>query len=88
MKRREFVAKSSLATASLATSTSVFGRILNPKHANNTINLGIIGTGDRGGGLIPYINQIENLNIIACCDILPFRIGERSRKSSRYCRKL
>ncbi len=38
------------------------------------INIGVIGTGDRGGGLIPFINEIENLNVIACCDILPQRL--------------
>jgi predicted dehydrogenase len=36
--------------------------------------MGIIGTGDRGGGLIPLVNQIENLEVGACCDIIPFRL--------------
>ena len=74
MKRRDFVTKGGLATAALATSTSVFAHISSKKSASDIINIGIIGTGDRGSGLIPFINQIENLNIIACCDILPFRL--------------
>ncbi|MFH6601932.1 Gfo/Idh/MocA family protein [Maribacter algicola] len=74
MKRRDFVVKSGLATTAIATSSSVFAGILNSKKANETINIGIIGTGDRGGGLLPFINEIENLNVIACCDILPQRL--------------
>ena len=43
--------------------------------ANETINVGVIGTGDRGGGLIPFINQIANMRVVACCDIIPFRLS-------------
>ncbi|MGB5667580.1 MAG: Gfo/Idh/MocA family oxidoreductase, partial [Maribacter sp.] len=74
MKRREFVVKSSLATAAVATSTSVLGNIKSYQSANETVNLGIIGTGDRGSGLTPFINQIANFDVIACCDTLPFRL--------------
>jgi predicted dehydrogenase len=74
MKRREFV-KGSLATSAAlyATSTLGFERIMG---ANETVNIGIIGTGDRGGGLIPIINDIPNLRVVACCDIIPFRLAE------------
>ena len=41
---------------------------------NDVINVGVIGTGDRGSGLIPLINSIPNLRLTACCDILPFRL--------------
>lgn len=74
MKRREFVIKSSLATAAIGTSAFAMNKILDFKHANETINIGVIGTGDRGTGLTTNINQIENFNVIACCDILPFRL--------------
>ena len=74
MKRREFVIKSTLASAAVATKSSAMAGVLNFKNANDTLNIGVIGTGDRGGGLIPIINRIENLNVIACCDILPFRL--------------
>ncbi|MEM8927057.1 MAG: Gfo/Idh/MocA family oxidoreductase [Bacteroidota bacterium] len=78
MKRRDFV-KKSLATSATLYGTSVlgFGKI---KGANDTINIGIIGTGDRGGGLIPIINQIPNLRVAACCDIIPFRLKEALSK--------
>ena len=72
MKRREFV-KGGLATSAALYATSALGfeRIMG---ANKTINIGIIGTGDRGGGLIPIINEIPNLRVVACCDIIPFRL--------------
>ncbi|NNE78591.1 MAG: Gfo/Idh/MocA family oxidoreductase [Pricia sp.] len=76
MKRRDFVLKSSLATAALATSPATIGQgLVNKKSsANETLHIGVIGTGDRGSGLIPFINKIENFNVAACCDILPFRL--------------
>ncbi|HKL90664.1 MAG TPA: hypothetical protein VJ880_05740 [Allomuricauda sp.] len=35
----------------------------------------MIGIGGRGSGLIPFINQIPNMRVVACCDIIPFRIS-------------
>ena len=76
MKRREFVIKGSLASLAVAASSSVLGN-LNPFNgANDVVNIGVIGTGSRGGGLTPIINKINNLNVAACCDILPFRLEE------------
>jgi len=80
VKRREFVIKSSLASAAVATSSSVLGKIQVFNGANDTVNIGVIGTGDRGSGLTPFINQIENFNVIACCDTLPFRLENGLRK--------
>jgi predicted dehydrogenase len=74
MKRREFVVKSGLASAAVATSTSVLGNMNRYSSANDMVNIGIIGTGDRGSGLTPFINQLDNFNVIACCDTLPFRL--------------
>ncbi len=55
---------------------------------SNVINIGIIGTGDRGGGLIPIINKIEGMKVTACCDILPFRLknamGKVEGKAKAY----
>lgn len=74
MNRRAFISKSSLATAALTTSTTVLGYSEKIKGTNDSLNIGIIGTGDRGSGLIPFINKIQNFTIGACCDILPFRL--------------
>lgn len=42
--------------------------------ANDTIQVGVIGTGDRGGGLVNLIQNFPNFKVVACCDILPFRL--------------
>ncbi len=72
MKRRSFVKKSgmgALGTMALMSSLNSFSF-----SKNQTVNIGVIGTGDRGGGLIPIIDKIPNFNLVACCDILPFRL--------------
>lgn len=74
MKRRDFVIKSGLATTAIAASTSVMGSVFHANKANNTINIAVIGTGDRGTGLTKAINKIKNLNVTACCDVIPFRL--------------
>ena len=74
MKRRDFVLKGSLATAAIATFTGAMANILNKTNTIKKVNIGVIGTGDRGSGLTHIMNEIENLNVIACCDTLPFRL--------------
>ncbi|WP_108245184.1 Gfo/Idh/MocA family protein [Muricauda brasiliensis] len=73
MKRRDFVIKSSLASSAVLYAPTVLA--YGTPSANETINVGVIGTGDRGGGLIPFINQIPNMQVVACCDIIPFRLS-------------
>lgn len=80
MNRREFVIKGGLASMALATSGSMLGNFSSYSGANDTVNIGVIGTGSRGGGLIPLINEIKNLNVVACCDILPSHL-EKGLKS-------
>lgn len=80
MKRREFVIKSSLASAALATSSFATARVLGSKNPNEILNIGVIGTGDRGQGMIPNINKIDNFNVIGCCDVLPFRLEKGLKK--------
>lgn len=41
---------------------------------NDTVRLGIIGTGGRGMGLMRNTAAIDGMEIVACCDILPFRL--------------
>ncbi|MEX0289693.1 MAG: Gfo/Idh/MocA family protein [Flavobacteriaceae bacterium] len=78
MDRRDFMIKGGLASAALGTSASVFSM---SRSANTTINIGIIGTGDRGGGLIPRINEINGLKVVACCDLIPFRLDAAIAKT-------
>tara|TARA_R110000868_G_scaffold112279_2_gene302476 strand:+ start:4749 stop:5933 length:1185 start_codon:yes stop_codon:yes gene_type:complete len=81
MKRRDFVLKSGLATTAIVTSTSVLGNMMYNKGSNEVVNIGVIGTGDRGTGLTTAINKIQNLTVNACCDVLPFRL-ENGLKST------
>jgi predicted dehydrogenase len=73
MKRKEFLVNSGL----LATSAFAYPNYLFKKNnVNEVINIGVIGTGNRGKGLIKLIKNISNMDVIAICDIIPFRINE------------
>ena len=82
MKRRSFIKKTTFATASVASSTYLYGNILSSVKANDTINIGVIGTGVRGSGLMSIIDTIEKANVIAVCDILPFRLQKGLAKAN------
>lgn len=74
MKRREFIGKSSVAAAGILASTSALSAIGCSEPPLTKLNIGVIGTGDRGCGLISILNNIENVNVVAICDVLPFRL--------------
>jgi predicted dehydrogenase len=80
MNRRNFVIKTGLATVATVSTNTLLGGTFSTKSPLETLNIGVIGTGDRGGGLIPFINQIENLQVVACCDSLPFRLDNGLKK--------
>ncbi|TYA84396.1 Gfo/Idh/MocA family protein [Seonamhaeicola marinus] len=83
MKRREFVVKSGLASAGIVATTSALGAISCTTGFNKSfVNIAVIGTGGRGCGLIPLINNIDNLNVVAVCDVLPFRLEEGLAKTN------
>ncbi|PHQ28410.1 Gfo/Idh/MocA family protein [Leeuwenhoekiella nanhaiensis] len=81
MKRRDFVVKSGLAAAAVTSVSPGFAYI--NKYINNQapVRLGVIGTGARGSGLISVINDIEGLDVVACCDILSFRLKEGLKRA-------
>ena len=83
MKRRDFIKKSGLVSTGILASTSALAAINNNIGANNTINIGVIGTGSRGGGLIPILNRIEGVNVAACCDVLPFRLENGLKRAGK-----
>ncbi|MCL6274522.1 Gfo/Idh/MocA family oxidoreductase [Muricauda sp. 2012CJ35-5] len=80
MKRREFVAKSGIAAAALSASGPMWG-MNTVFDKNSDVRIGIVGTGDRGGGLAPIINEIPGMSVTACCDILPFRLESGLQKA-------
>ncbi len=82
MKRRSFIKKTAAVTAGIASSSYLFGNVMSNINANKTINIGVIGTGDRGGGLMSIINSIDHVNVIAACDVLPFRLNKGLAKAN------
>ena len=82
MKRRDFIVKGGLLTTGILTTSKAMPYTYNFS-ANNTINIGVIGTGDRGGGLIPLLKEIKDVHVAACCDVLPFRLEEGLQKAGK-----
>ena len=73
LNRRSFIKSSGLAAAGLSLGLSA----VNGKKAfgaNEKINIGVIGTGSRGTGLIRTMQNIEHFRVVAGCDVLPFRL--------------
>ena len=74
--RRSFIKKGML-TASVplfASKTELFSILKGVP--SDQLNVGVIGTGARGQGLINILNEIEGIDLIAICDTLPFRLNE------------
>ena len=54
---------------------------------NETLQIGVIGTGSRGQGLMRIIKNIDNINVVAICDTLGFRLNVASEiapKAKKY----
>ncbi len=62
--RRSFIAAGLTAGVTL----SLPARTLPAANANDSINVGLIGCGDRAGGLAKEFSQIEGVNIAGLCD--------------------
>ncbi len=76
MKRREFIKNTSIGIAAASVPF-----VLKGTPPAKSIRLGVIGTGDRGAGLIPFMNSIDGLDVVACCDVLPFRLENAINKT-------
>ena len=80
MKRREFLLKSSIITAGIGVglagckdnNDNEVAPTLIPD--GERVRIGIIGMGDRGSTIIKVLNASPELKMIACCDILDFRL--------------
>lgn len=79
MDRKDFIIKGSAGAVASLVSLSSFSPFFNSK--NDVINIGVIGTGQRGTGLISLINEIPNLNVVGCCDVLPFRLEDGLKRA-------
>ena len=85
--RRSFIKKSAVAfSAPLITPKSDIFSIFKSSPLNQ-LNIGIIGTGDRGQGLIKLISKIDGMRLIAICDNLQFRLDQAAKiapKAMKY----
>lgn len=84
MQRRQFIKKTALAASGISLAGSGMPALL--KNKGEQLRLGIIGTGDRGGGLIPIIQQLGTYDIVACCDVLPFRLAPAVKAAGGACK--
>lgn len=75
MRRRSFIERSALLAAGFGlTSPAVMGARL--WFGKDKVRVGVIGTGDRGTGLIRLMQDIEGLDVAACSDLIPFRLED------------
>ena len=83
MERRSFIKKTGITALGIAGTSYMYGSVLpNFINANSKINVGVIGTGDRGCGLTSILNSVDNINVIASCDVLPFRLNNGLAKAN------
>jgi len=69
ISRRTFVSTGTLALSGLmAMGLPSLGKAAS---ANDTVQIGLIGSGSRGTGLAKVIKQIPGLRVVACCDTIP-----------------
>lgn len=76
MKRKEFILNTGGVILGSLTSSNLFANLHSLSNLNSQINIGVIGTGGRGQGLIKLINKISGFNVIGVCDNIPFRLEE------------
>ncbi|MCB0548293.1 MAG: Gfo/Idh/MocA family oxidoreductase [Phaeodactylibacter sp.] len=84
MDRRDFLKKSTVAATGIT-----FGQLgawAKPVSKNDVLQLGVIGTGDRGGGLIRLLKDMPQFKTVACSDILPFRLEKAVADAGEGCR--
>jgi predicted dehydrogenase len=72
MRRKDFIRNSS----GLLLGSMVAPNLMANYSANSNVNIGVIGTGGRGKGIVKLLNSIPGCEVIAVCDNLTFRLEE------------
>jgi predicted dehydrogenase len=79
MFRRKFIKNAAIATGGLLLQNN-FLKAADLQYEGKKINIGIIGCGDRGTGLMHVLNELTDLYQIAgICDVLDFRIANAKK---------
>lgn len=84
MNRRDFLLNSGLAVAGITFTGVSSGKAQIAK--NDIVQLGVIGTGARGGGIINLLKQLPQFKTVACSDILPFRLEKAVANAGKGCK--
>jgi predicted dehydrogenase len=74
--RRDFITKTSSAVLFAGAVSPLTGLSF---QKSGDLKVGIIGTGDRGTGLAHLIKNIEGMEVVGMCDIIPFRLEESKK---------
>jgi predicted dehydrogenase len=85
MKRRTFVKNTGLIAGGLLLNKAD----LFAENAGRVINIGVIGCGDRGKGIIQMMDQLpQKFKVVAICDVLDMRLDETRKfaKNDNYTR--
>jgi len=78
MKRRTFIKNSGWLAGGITLSNSF--RSFGIMNDHQKINIGIIGCGDRGKGIMSVMKDLKNIfNVVAICDVLDFRFTEAKK---------
>jgi predicted dehydrogenase len=78
MSRRSFIKKTGLLTGGILLHNSMMKAFA--LDADHRINIGIIGCGDRGKGIIQILKELPaKFNITSICDVLDFRLKETGK---------
>ncbi len=78
MSRRSFIKKTTVLTGGLLLHNSMMKAFA--LDADHRINLGVIGCGDRGKGIMQILKELPTkFNIVAICDVLDFRLKETEK---------
>ncbi len=84
MDRRDFLKKGTIAATGLTLGQmSALGKTI---AKNDVVQLGVIGTGDRGGGIIRLLQDLPQFKTVACSDILPFRLEKAVADAGKGCK--
>ncbi|MEE4311706.1 MAG: Gfo/Idh/MocA family oxidoreductase, partial [candidate division KSB1 bacterium] len=68
INRREFIKRNAFAVGSLALGQTTLKKAF---AKNDTIHMGVIGTGRHGRWTMRVLKSLSNLKMVACCDIIP-----------------
>lgn len=79
ISRRKFVSNTVLTLGGLMVAKApLFGKTIS---LGETVQIGVIGTGKRGLGLINTMGKVPGLKIVACCDIIPENLSAAMAKA-------